>query len=506
MGALISAPIAAVGSCLGSCLGAAACTACCKACSCRCTTPPRVTNTLYVALMVAGAATAMILRVSGLTLSFGANVGINGATTCFNATGTCDSGDSRWGTQTLSWSLCSGSHCKGNWAVYQVSFAFMCFFSAMTLLTCTQTKFSSYAQHGHWFAKIVCILLLLVATAFMEADSLASYSMVARYVAPFFMLYQLIMFIDFGYRLNSYLLDRDEAERSLLCVANNSGALHQKWMLATTILIYLAIIAGIGWMYSAFNPDGGKVQVLVDNEPVETDAAGCSFNIAIVTVTLLFVLLNTGIGLVRKVAPHASVLTSAIVTGYCTILCYGALGSMHYEDPRQAHCNPQADSSNTGQVVLNIFLACGALSLTGWGAGNREQKHGGSGDVVGKAPGGMTAGVSEQVSAAGVAPSEGGIANDAVTVDVNADQNELSRASFWRYHLVMTLCSVYMAMLLTNWGDSEDAEPTRRYNLGVASAWVQVAANWTCSALYLWTLVIPYLCRNHRDFGVDFDL
>ena len=85
MGALISAPIAAVGSCLGSCLGAAACTACCKACSCRCTTPPRVTNTLYVALMVIGAATAMILRVSGLTLSFGANVGINGATTCFNA-------------------------------------------------------------------------------------------------------------------------------------------------------------------------------------------------------------------------------------------------------------------------------------------------------------------------------------------------------------------------------------------------------------------------------------
>ena len=88
-------------------------------------------------------------------------------------------------------------------------------------------------------------------------------------------------------------------------------------------------------------------------------------------------------------------LTSAIVTGYCTILCYGALGSilnpnpdpnpnpnpnpylgalgsMHYDDPRQAHCNPQADSSNTGQVVLNIFLACGALSLTGWGAGARE--------------------------------------------------------------------------------------------------------------------------------------
>ena len=36
--------------------------------------------------------------------------------------------------------------------------------------------------------------------------------------------------------------------------------------------------------------------------------------------------------------------------------------------------------------------------------------------------------------------------------------------------------------------------------------WVQVAANWVCSFLYLWTLVVPYLCRHHRDFGVEFDL
>ena len=90
MGSIISAPIAAMGACVGSCVGAAACTACCKACTCRCTTSPKVTNTLYVTLMVLGAATALGLRVSGLTLSFGANIGIEqGITTCFNATGTC---------------------------------------------------------------------------------------------------------------------------------------------------------------------------------------------------------------------------------------------------------------------------------------------------------------------------------------------------------------------------------------------------------------------------------
>ena len=373
--------------------------------------------------------------------------------------------------------------------MYQISFAFMCFFSTMTLLTFSQSKFSSYAQHGHWFLKIVCLLLLLVGTAFMSADHLAVYSMVARYVAPFFLLYQLVMFIDFGYRLNGYLLDRDDEEKPLLCVPNGSGALHRKWMLAATILIYAAILAGvrsldqrprlgsqqplcpptapeahplargrplgpggegsprgcgrgaalrlaprclppladvaalepagIGWMYSSFNPSG---------------EAACPFNAAITTITLLFVLLNTFVGLVRKaaphaasivspapqptalaclgrtfqapgraahsgraaqppraqekgcscghvgrpkspilrrafeaqVAPHASILTSAIVTGYCTILCYGALGSMHYEvGSDQEHCNPVADSANTGQVVLNIIIACGALALTG---------------------------------------------------------------------------------------------------------------------------------------------
>merc|ERR1719230_1986878 len=115
----------------------------------------------------------------------------------------------------------------------------------------------------------------------------------------------------------------------------------------------------------------------------------------------------------------------------------------------------------------------------------------------------MTGGVQNAVSAAGVPPSsEGPAGPDQVTVDVTADQDELAPASFWRYHLVLTLCSVYMAMLLTNWGDSEAAEPTRRYNLGRASAWAQAAASWTCSLLYCWTLTAPWLFKGKRDFGV----
>ena len=486
MGSLISAPIAAAGSCLGSCLGAAACTACCKACSCGCVTPPRISNVIYVTLMVLGAAAAMSLRVSGLTLSFGTNIGINGATTCFNASGECSFEDSGWGSTTISYTMCSGDKCKGNWAVYQISFAFMTFFSTMTFLTCTQSKFSSYAQHGYWFVKVLFILGMLVVTAFMDADDFARYSMAARYLAPLFMLYQLIMFIDFGYRINEMCLGFDEEERNFLCT-NASGNLWKKWMLFVTVLIYIAIFVGIGVMYSVF-------------------PAKCSFNGAVITVTLLFVLINTGVGMTRAIAPHGSILTSAIVTGYCTFLCFGSLGSMIHDEGDSEECNPTANAQNGGQIVFSIILACGALFMTGWGAGAREQKDGGIGGKETPGPGGMTAGVQGAVSAAGVSAGGGAAGPDQVTVDVNADESELAPASFWRYHLVMTLCSIYMAMLLTNWGDSEDADVTRRYNLGRASAWVQAAANWTCSLLYLWTLMAPWCFKGKRDFGVEFEL
>ena len=63
----------------------------------------------------------------------------------------------------------------------------------------------------------------------------------------------------------------------------------------------------------------------------------------------------------------------------------------------------------------------------------------------------------------------------------------------------MFIVSVYIAMLFTNWGVPATAA-SARYNVGYASAWLQMCANWVCNALYLWTLVAPKLFPN-RDFS-----
>ena len=112
MGALISAPIVALGSCLGSCAGSCALGACCKACTCKCLSGPKITQCIYLALVVGGAILGLSLKLGGVTFGFGATLGINGFTTCVNTTGSCGEGSSTWEEQTYSYTLCEGAKCK----------------------------------------------------------------------------------------------------------------------------------------------------------------------------------------------------------------------------------------------------------------------------------------------------------------------------------------------------------------------------------------------------------
>jgi len=45
----------------------------------------------------------------------------------------------------------------------------------------------------------------------------------------------------------------------------------------------------------------------------------------------------------------------------------------------------------------------------------------------------------------------------------------------------------------------------RAFAVSNESFWVKVVALWVCLGLYAWTLLAPYLLRNHRSFGIEFD-
>ena len=90
---------------------------------------------------------------------------------------------------------------------------------------------------------------------------------------------------------------------------------------------------------------------------------------------------------------------------------------------------------------------------------------------------------------------------------------EVGAESWWIFHLMMVACSFYMAMLLTDWSSEParvDGIPTvdttgSPYAVSLPSFWVKVVSQWVCLLMYAWTLLAPYLLREHRDFGIEFD-
>ena len=71
---------------------------------------------------------------------------------------------------------------------------------------------------------------------------------------------------------------------------------------------------------------------------------------------------------------------------------------------------------------------------------------------------------------------------------------------------MMTVCTFYMAMLLTDWSTQPVNQPDGSYATSLGTFWVKIGSQWVCLLMYAWTLLAPYLLRDVRDFGIEFDL
>lgn len=449
----MGAAISGAAACLGSCAASCACSALCKAATCRCLASPNVTNAIYVTLLLAATIAALAFRYTQLDLSV--------------CVGACpDDNATTWApVDSLSYTLCSDGKCQGQWAVFRISFALMALFVVLLVASSCKSKTSVYVHRGFWAGKLLLFSGVLVGTLFAPNDVFAYYAWVARFVAPFFLVYQLVSFIDFGYSLNTRLVDRDDQvpPARFLCWNNGAGTAYKRLLVGSSALLYVASLAGIACMYRFF--------------PME----GCAFNPVGITFTLVPFLANSALS-VSKVAPHGALFTSALVAAYTTWLCFSAMSSMPW-----VSCNPSAADEGIATSIVSIILAALTVAYYTFTVGRRDQRR----------------------------KANDAAADDQVAVSVEESEDPLDNVepeSFAIYYTVMLLMSVYLAMLLSNWGEDQtsyaaldtDSGLPARYNTGLASAWVQMGTNFLCSAIYLWTLVAPFCCR-HRDFGVDFD-
>ena len=475
-----------MGACLGSCIASAACTACCYACSCKCETSRTIANWIYVGLLVVGALLALALRYAEIDLNYSAAAGIGRSSSCDRAAGEdCDH---------FVYDICNAhdQSCAGYWAVYRVSFVLAALYGVLMVLTSCASSFAVYVHRGFWYAKALGLAGVFVGALFAPNEFFAYYAWIARVVSPVFLVYQLIVYIDVGYTLNRRLCDLDDQVPPARLPAypwgcpNESGYAYRKLMLALSLLLIVGALTALGCLYAWYPPS-------------------CAFNATAVTTTLLFGLLNTALA-VSPVAEHGSLFVSALLFAYTTWLCYATLAAFP-----EATCNPFL--TDWGSELGWMLASCVVTALTvGYLAFKLGRRQMGANAMTGKEPPpakepplpppppppsasrATTATAHDEVTVH--VPSHGG----AVGVGVDALPAPPPPGAFGGYHGVMLLTALYTAMLLTDWGVPGASGGQSRHNVGYASAWLQMGANWLCSALYGWTLVAARACP-HRDFS-----
>lgn len=458
-----------LGSCFGACFGSCALGACTNAMSCACRLSNVMSNVMYVLLVVATVVASLALRYSNEDLNVGSMIGTQPSSICPSRS--CDG---------IEYAICNSLNCVGYWAVYRMCFALSGFFVVMMALTACKSRWSSTVHRCYWFAKLTLFCALVAAALFAPNAFFAGFAWLARVLAPFFVVYQLVCFIDFGYATNELLVDKDDAEEPFFCL-ENAGAKWKGLMLCACGLLYAGAAGGVVALYMLYPQEG------------------CPFTGAAIGSSWVASLLNTALS-ISPVAEHGTLFVSALVSAYSTYLAYATISAF----PEGA-CNPGAadGTAETGWLVASCIITALSIAYVAFSAGRRQ----------------VGANVTKGTLPAEVTPGDSaGVANDAITVhvagggkgadatsaapdaaaDADDEDDPLLPRSYLSYHFTLLLAAAYTAMLVTDWGVPSTAQ--NHPGVGYASAWLLMAANWTCQLLYFWTLIAAKACP-HRDFS-----
>jgi len=350
----------------------------------------------------------------------------------------------------------TGYRCVGYGAVYRISFALFLWFIAHALLMLSSSCYK--ADFQYWGIKILFLILLIILQWFIPDEFFDVYVQACRVVGGIFLVFQIIIFIDFAYKWNEDWLEKE-------------------WyigMATAAFLLYSSSLVLIVFMFRWYGADG------------------CNTNKFFLSFTIVSTCIYTLLSLLRA----KGILPPATVSIYCHFLCFTALSS----DP--SNCNTE---SSHDEIHLIIGLVLGALSISyaAWNLAN-------SNSLMGAAP---PEEQEEQLSGSASAPDKPKAESvekdtekgkkemtvaDSLDIDAPSGSAQTQKSKF---HLVMACAAMYMAMILTNWSSrSESVDQSTSYDLGTETMWIKIVSQWVTILLYSWTLVAPLILTD-REFS-----
>jgi hypothetical protein len=361
----------------------------------------------------------------------------------------------------------------GQQAVYRLSMGNFMFFGLMSAVLVgvryKSDKRDQYLHHGGWLVKLSLWLLFNILPFFFPVAMVNGYAWLARFGSGLFMVVQMIILVDMAQNWNDNWVAKDD-DRFLWA------------LLAVTVGCYLGACTLVGVLFYWFKPAG---------------AGDCSFNILIISLTLILGVAVSLLSLHPR-ATNGSLFPSAVVTLYCTYLCYSALQS----EPHDYPCNGlgkrlTAASGSTlaiGMVITIISVVYSALR-----AGSNTQTFMTSRDAAAEQPL-VERGDEEEGTSAGLdgLPESQTMARKEAPKESAMEEFEEVTYNYSFFHLIFALASMYIAMLMTGWGTG--AEERDLIDVGWTSVWVKIVAQWATAGLYGWTLAAPIVFPD-REFA-----
>lgn len=231
--------------------------------------------------------------------------------------------------------------CIGKGAVLRISFGSFLFFAAHFVVLLGVTKRTNWRRVLHtgcWPLQLFFWVLLIFLCFLMPNSTFSGYSQFAKICGGVFLVLVVLIFVDWFYMINEYLLVRiDNAYARLALVLGST-------------LFYLGSIIAIGFLYHVYAP-----------------SASCSVNILFITLTLIGAVIYTAISISPWRPQSAGLFTSGAVFIYCTYLCWGALSSQP-----GSKCVP-VNATSLPIQILGFILAIVSVLFTTWDAGSQDK-------------------------------------------------------------------------------------------------------------------------------------